>query len=230
VLSTVRNALLHNVGLKLFSLALAVAAWAYFRYTPAHGIAARFDDTINVPIVVTGLRPGFVASYTDKFVVMTVDTPRNGQQISRDQIKAVLNLAKNDANVEGVFNVPVEIVAPHFQIRSLSPASVTLTIDRLEERVVPISTTFAGDQRSVVVDSSRVTPATVTLRGTATDLARVQGVHVDIALPAKATALDSMIRPVAADARGGELSSIAVSPNLVRVRVKFVSSTASKAK
>lgn len=227
MLSTVRNALLHNFGLKVFSVALAVAAWAYFHFSAAPGIAARFDEQLNVPIVVTGLRPGFVARYTDKFAVLTIDAPRNGPAINREQVKAVLNLA-NDG--EGVFNVPVEIIAPRFQIRSLTPASVTLSIDRLEERVVPISIAYSGDQKAIVVESSRIDPGTVTLRGIATDLARIQTVRVDITLPGKPAALDSMIRPVAADSRGTELPTIQVSPNLVRVRARFVSSTATRSR
>lgn len=227
MLSTVRNALLHNVGLKLFAFALAVAAWAYFHFSAAPGTTARFDEQLTVPIVVTGLRPGYVARYTDKNVILIVDLPRNGPPISREEVKAVLNVATLG---EGIYNKNVEIVAPHFQIRSLAPASVTLSIERLEERTVPISISYAGDQRAVVVDSSQVSPSAVTLRGTATDLASVQAVRVDIALPLKPISLDSMVRPVASDIRGIELPAVQVSPNLVRVRAKFVTSSGTKAK
>jgi hypothetical protein len=44
----------------------------------------------------------------------------------------------------GFHNVPVKIVAPDVAIRSLSPASVTLSLDRLEERVVPVSVDYVG--------------------------------------------------------------------------------------
>ncbi|MFN2459850.1 MAG: YbbR-like domain-containing protein [Candidatus Velthaea sp.] len=226
MLSTVRNALLHNFGLKVFALALAVGAWAYFRFSAAPGIAARFDQQLSVPIVVTGLRPGYVARYNDKFAVVTIDAPRNGGPIKPQQVQAVLNLSKQN---EGVYNVPVEIIAPNLQIRSLTPASVTLAIDKLEERVLPIGISYGGDRKGIVVESAHVDPAAVTVRGIATDLARVQAVRVDVGLPNKTTTLDAMIRPVAVDVRGSEVPAVQISPNLARVRARFIPSTGSGA-
>jgi hypothetical protein len=222
VLSIVRR----NFPLKLFAVGLAVAAWAYFRLSANPAITARFDQQLSVPIVVTGLRPGYVARYTDKFAVVTIDTTRNSSPIKPDQVEAVLNLSgKPDA---GVFNVPVQIIAPDLQIRSLAPASVTLSLDRLEERDLPISIAYSGDARSIVVESAGVTPSLVNVRGIATDLSRVQAVRADIALPSRAATIDAMIRPVAVGAKGDEITSVQVSPNLVRVRARFIRSTGSK--
>jgi hypothetical protein len=221
VLSIVRR----NFPLKAFAVALAVAAWAYFRLSANPAITARFDQQLSVPIVVTGLRPGYVARYTDKFAVVTIDTTHNSSPIKPDQVEAVLNLSsKPDA---GVFNVPVQIIAPELQIRSLSPASVTLSIDRLEERIVPLSIAYSGDARSIVVESTGITPSLVSVRGIATELARVQAVRVDIALPSRAGTIDAMIRPVAVGSQGDEITSVQVSPNLIRVRAHFIHSTGS---
>ena len=45
-----------NFGLKLFSFAVAVAGWAYFRFAAAPSITAQFDQQLNVPITVVGPR------------------------------------------------------------------------------------------------------------------------------------------------------------------------------
>jgi hypothetical protein len=219
VLSIVRR----NFPLKAFAFALALAAWAYFHFSANPNITARFDQQLSVPIVVTGLRPGYVARYTDKFAVVTIDATRNSVPVKPDQVEAVLNLAANPD--PGVFNVPVQVIAPDLQIRSLAPASVTLSIDRLEERSVPISIAYNGDFKNIVVDSTTIQPSSVLLRGIATDLARVQAVRVEIALPAKATTIDAMIRPLAVSAAGDEVGAVQVSPNLVRVRARFIRST-----
>jgi hypothetical protein len=219
VLSIVRR----NFQLKAFAFALAVAAWAYFRFSANPNITARFDQQLSVPIVVTGLRPGYVARYTDKFAVVTIDATRNGSPVKPDQVEAVLNLAANPD--PGVFNVPVQIIAPNLQIRSLSPASVTLSLDRLEERTIPVSIDYSGDFKSMVVETAGVNPSLVTLRGIATDLSRVQSVRVQIALPMKAATIDAMVRPLAVSTRGDEVAAVQVSPNLVRVRARFVRST-----
>ncbi len=224
MLSIVRR----NFPLKAFAFVLAVAAWAYFHFSANPNITARFDQQLSVPIVVTGLRPGYVAHYTDKFALVTIDATRNATPIKPDQVEAVLNLADNPD--PGVFNVPVQIIAPNLQIRSLSPASVTLSLDRLEERTVPVSIAYGGDIKNVVVESAGVNPSLITLRGIATDLARVQAVRVQITLPVKAANVDAMIRPVATTATGEEVAAVQLSPNLVRVRARFVLSTGTSAK
>jgi hypothetical protein len=223
VLSIVRR----NFPLKAFAFALAVAAWAYFHFSANPSITARFDQQLSVPIVVTGLRPGYVARYTEKFAVVTIDATRNATPIKPDQVEAVLNLAAN--NDAGIFNVPVQVIAPNLQIRSLTPASVTLSIDRLEQRSVPISISYSGDAKNIVVDSAGVNPSLVTVRGIGTDLARVRGVRVEIALPNKATTVDAMVRPLAVTVAGDEIADVQVSPNLVRVRARFIRSTGSGA-
>jgi hypothetical protein len=125
----------------------------------------------------------------------------------------------------GIINVPVKIVAPDVVIRSLSPASVTLSVDRLETRTVPVSISYAGGNGSLVVESSTVNPSVTTVRGIANDLAKVEMVKIEIPLGTKPGSFDAMVRPVAADARGNEVASTQVSPNLVRVRARFAPSS-----
>ncbi|MDB5041577.1 MAG: YbbR-like protein [Candidatus Eremiobacteraeota bacterium] len=216
MLNLVRN----NFTLKVVSVCLALAAWGYFHLAAAPGTTARFDQTLSVPIVVTGLRPGYQARYTDKVATVVIEVPRNGTAIKPDQVQAVLDVG--DLVDPGFHNVPVKIVSPDVAIKSLSPASVTLGLDRLEERSVPVSFDYVGDRRSVVVESAEVNPATTTIRGVATDLSRVTGVRVEIPIPAKPEPFDKMIRPTPIDARGTEIPGVQISPNFVRVRAHFV--------
>jgi hypothetical protein len=223
----VLNLLRNNFGLKLLAVALAVVAWGYFHVAAAPGTTARFDQTLAVPIVVTGLKTGFQVRYEDKIATVVVEVPRNGAVVKPDQVQAVLDVT--DLSDPGFHNVPVKIVSPDIAIKSLSPASVTLSLDRLEDRSVPVSFDYAGDRRGIVVESAAVDPPTTTIRGVATDLARVTGVRVSIPIPAKPQRLDAMIRPTPTDAHGNEVPNVQVSPNLVRVRANFIPTT-SKAK
>jgi hypothetical protein len=101
------------------ALALAVTAWAYFHFSAAPSITAHFDQQLSVPIVVSGLRPGLVASYDERTAIVTVEVPRNGPPIKPDQVQAVLDL--NERPDPGIMNLPVKIVAPDLVIKSLSP-------------------------------------------------------------------------------------------------------------
>ncbi len=207
----------------MLALGLAVTAWAYFHFSAAPSITAHFDQQLSVPIVVTGLRPGLIASYSERTAIVTVEVPRNGPPVRPDQVQAVLDL--NDKPAPGIMNLPVTVVAPDAVIKSLSPASVTLSVDRLETRTVPVSIDYTGGNGSIVVESSTVDPSATTVRGIANDLARVEAVKIQIPLGTKPGRFDAMLRPVAADALGNEVANTQVSPNLVRVRALFVPST-----
>jgi hypothetical protein len=214
------NLLKNNFGLKLFAVCLALTAWGYFHLAAAPGTTAKFDQTLEVPIVVTGLKPGYQARYTDKLATVVVEAPRNGPPVKADQVEAVLDV--RDLVDPGDHYVRVNVVSPDLAIKSLSPGSVKISLGRLTDRTVPVSFDYVGDRRSVVVESAEVNPATTTIRGVATDLSRVTGVRVEIPIPAKPEPFDKMIRPTPIDARGTEIPGVQISPNFVRVRAHFV--------
>ena len=215
-----------NFGLKILALALAVSAWAYFHFSANPQITAHFDQQLSVPITVTGLRAGNVARFNEKEALVTIVAPRNGPAIKPDQVKAVLNL---DEKTSGVYNIPIQIIAPPLDIRSFSPASVTLEIAKLEERTVPVAVEYTGDRKSdIVVDAVVVTPRTTTLHGTANDLARVNAVRIAIPFLRDPTTYDAMTKPIATDLRGTEVAGVQVFLSAVRVRVRFVKSTTEK--
>jgi hypothetical protein len=210
-----------NFWLKIFALALAVAAWAYLRLTPNPIIAARFVQQFSVPITTTGLGSDRLASFTEKQAVVSVIVPRGGAPIRPDEIRAVLDL---EGRAPGVYNVPIQVIAPKLDIKSLSPASVTLSIERVEERSLRVGFHYVGDaHRGVVVSRVAVDPAVATLHGPSSDLARVSNVRIDVVLPPVPKALDAMQRPIATDERGNEVPNVVISPDLVRVRADFVS-------
>ncbi len=215
MLDRIRN----NFKLKLLALLIAILGWTYLRLTPNPVIAARFVQQVNVTIATTGLRADELAHFSDHEAVVAIDVPRAGSPVRPEMLRAVLNL---EGRGPGVYNVPVEVIAPKLEIKSLSPASVTLSIERIEERSYPVTVRYIGDARRVVVARLGVLPATATLRAPTSDLRRVASVRVDVPIPPNAVTFDAMLRPLATDGRGGDLVGVAVSPNLVRVNAKFV--------
>jgi hypothetical protein len=219
----VLNLLKNNFGLKVLAVCLALAAWGYFHLAAAPGTTAKFDQTLNVPIMVTGLKPGYQARFEDKVATVVVESPRSGASLKDDQVQAVLDVS--DVVDPQPHHVAVRLVAPDIAIKSLSPASVIVSIDRLEERSVPVTFDYVGGRHGIVVDSATVNPSLTTIRGVASDVSRVTGVRVEIPIPAKPQQFDAMIRPTPTDANGAEMTSVQVSPNLIRVRAKFIASS-----
>lgn len=207
-----------NFGLKLISLVLAILGWAYFRFGTNPVITARFDQQLSVPITAANLAPGFIARFPDKTAIVTILPKRGEPPMKPEEIKAVLDLSNRTA---GVYNVPVQLVAPSVAIQSLSPASITLTIEKIDEKSFPVAMHYGG-QANVVVSHFTVTPATVIARGPTDELSQVATVRVEMSLNGAQSSLDEMIRPVAVNPSGEEIGDVQVVPNLVRVQAQFL--------
>jgi YbbR domain-containing protein len=209
-----------NFGLKLLAVALAIVGWAYFRFAVNPIVAAaRFDQQVAVPINAVNLAVGYVAHFTEREALVTVETKRGEVAVKPDEIRAVLDLSNKGA---GVYNVPVALVAPDVPVQSLSPASVTLSIEKIEQRTFPVDLHYAGESSNVVVSDATVEPTIVTVQGPTSVLSQVTAVHVGLALPDQPKTFDEMIRPAAVNSLGNEVAGLVVAPDLVRVRMHLV--------
>jgi len=210
----------NNLGLKLLAILIAVLGWAYLRLTPNPVIAARFVQQITVPISTVGLPAEEIARFAEREAVVAIDVPRAGAPLRPQMLRAVLNL---EGRGPGVYNVPVEVIAPKLEIKSLSPASVTLSIERIEARTFPVTVHYLGDvRRGIVIGRLGLTPVSTTLRAATSELRRVASVRVDVPIPSSPATFDAMVRPVATDERGAEVAGISVAPTLLRVSARFV--------
>jgi YbbR domain-containing protein len=218
-----------NFALKLLAVSIALVGWAYFRFAANPIVAAaRFAQQISVPISAVNLPVGYVAHFTDREAVVTVETRHGEPAIKPDEIKAVLDLANKGA---GVYNVPVALVAPEIAVQSLSPASVTLTVEKIESRPFPVALHYVGGVAgTTVVSDAQLHPGSVAVQGPTTLLSQVAAVHVDVALPSQPKAFDDMVRPVPVNSLGTEVAGLDVTPDLVRVQMRFVAGSGSAAK
>ena len=126
-----------------------------------------------------------------------------------------------------MYNVPVQLVAPDVAVQSLSPASVTLTIERIEERSFPIALHYVGGHPAdIVVTYRRSARHRRSCARRRRVLAQVAAARRRLMMPTAPKSMDAMVRPVAVDASGAELAGVAVAPELVRVQMHVVAGTA----
>jgi YbbR domain-containing protein len=126
----------------------------------------------------------------------------------------------------GVYNVPVQLVAPDVVVQSLSPASITLTVEPLEQRPFAVTVHYVGTRTGgLVVANARVEPQTAVVRAPASVLGQVSAVQADVALPSVTGDVDEMVRAAAVNSTGSEVSGLSVAPNLVRVEMHSVAGT-----
>ncbi len=209
-----------NFTLKVFSLALAIVGWAYIRFASNPLVAARFDQQLSVPITTVNVPIGYAAHYTDTTASVTIAYKRGVPPVAPYAVKAVLDLTGRGA---GVYNVPVELVAPDVAVQSLSPASVTLTLERIAERTLPVVMHYTGTQEpGIVVSRASLSPQSVSVNGTSGALSQVVEVRVDVPMPASPKSFDEMLRPRPVNAAGDEVDELQVAPDLVRVHVDFI--------
>jgi YbbR domain-containing protein len=211
-------AIRRNFGLKALAVFLAILGWAYFRFASNPMFTARFDQQISVPITAVNLPTGYIARFPDKAAVVTIVPERGQPPVKPDEVKAVLDLSNRTA---GVYNVPVQLVAPNVAVQSLSPASVTLTIEKIDQKTFPVAM-YYGTQGNVVVSHFTVTPASVTVRGPDSELSQVATVRINMPLNSSGASFDEMIRPMAVNSNGEEIPDVQVAPNLVRVQAKLL--------
>ncbi|HEY9179848.1 MAG TPA: CdaR family protein [Candidatus Baltobacteraceae bacterium] len=219
MVSAIRN----NFGIKLLSLFLAIVGWAYFRFASNPLITARFDQQISVPITAVNVPSGYIARFPDKAAAVTIVPERGQPPVKPDEVKAVLDLSNRTA---GVYNVPVQLVAPNVAVQSLSPASVTLTIEKIDQKAFPVAM-YYGTQGNVVVSRFTVTPSSVTVRGPDSELSQVATVRINMPLNTSGASFDEMIRPVAVNSNGDQIGDVQVTPNLVRVQAKLLPASGS---
>ncbi len=214
-----------NFGLKLAAVILAVLGWAYFRYNANPLLAARFDQQLSVPIVAINLPVGYVSHFTDKDAVVTVSSKRGEPTVKPEEIKAVLDLSNKTT---GVYNVPIQLVAPSVVVQSLSPASVTLSVEKIDQKVFPLDIHYSGLQGSVVVGDLAILPKGATVRAPTSQLSQVTSLRVVAPLPNDPGFFDEMLRPIPVNALGQEVAGVQVAPDLVRVQIHFIAGTGAK--
>jgi len=212
----------NNFWLKLLAVALAVIGWAYLRFAGNPIVAATQNQQLSIPIISINLPLGYVARFTDHEAVVTIVTKSGQPAIKPEEIKAVLDLSNRGP---GIYNVPVTLVAPTIVVQSLSPASVTLSIERIEQRSFPIAVHYLGSQSGIVVSQNEVDPQWTIVRGPTSLLAQVAAVRADVTLPNQPKAIDEMVRPIGVDSKGVEVSGLSVAPNLVRVQLRLAPGT-----
>lgn len=214
-----------NFGLKLTAVILAILGWAYFRYNANPLLAARFDQQLSVPIVAINLPVGYVSHFTDKDAVVTVSSKRGEPSVKPEEIKAVLDLSNKTT---GVYNIPIQLVAPSVVVQSLSPASVTLAVEKIDQKTFALDVHYSGTEGSVVVGDLTVEPKVAVVRAPTSQLSQVTSLRVVAPLPTDPGAFDEMLRPVPVNAMGQEVLGVQVAPDLVRVRIHFIEGTGAK--
>lgn len=215
--------LLENLGLMLLALAIAVAVWVAAAWERDPIVEQAYSG--SVPVTVKNLPSGaYLADGWQEDLSVRLRAPQSvWNRFSPRDIEAVLDLSPElNPLPPGEHRVPVEITlnVEHAELLDVEPEYLTVDLEALEERSVPIFLQIRGEpELGYQWDSPTVISDTVSIRGPASRVNQVSHAVASISLQGArdTVSADSVLVPV--DAEGKRVNEVEVTPERVQVRV-----------
>jgi YbbR domain-containing protein len=176
---------------------------------------------VNVPIVAMNQPAGLVLrSNLDSVTQVKYFAPQDTSSLDSSSFRATIDLTNVDPRV-GAVSVPVHLqpVDDRIQVLEVFPARITVDVDQLVSRTVPVvvdqgTVPPAFDVRPPVVSADHVA-----VRGPEAVIRRVDRVIARIQIDPSGIDFDRDVELIPVDALGEELRPVDVEPATVRVRV-----------
>ena len=208
-----------NLRTFLWSLLLALAVWLAAVTAADPDQVRAYPNPVNVEVI--GQDPGLVIDGSlPKQVELTLRAPQSvWDQLSArpDGVRAVLDLSGLSAGVHTV-NLQIQVSVRPVRIVSATPASVTVTMEPLVTRTLPLQTTVRG-QPAIGYQPGEMTvdPKQVVLAGPQSVVARVTRVRVSINVTGIREGFDQSVPIEALDQNNAPITSLTIQPDAAHV-------------
>ncbi|NBJ15157.1 MAG: hypothetical protein FNP40_06225 [Dehalobacter sp. 4CP] len=186
----IRDILRRNLGYKVISLVLAIVFWVWLTSQNNSSIFSKNIDTRQLVFYNQPSNIGIISPVP----TITIRIDSSSQESSVKDLVAYVDL--KDA-VAGESTYDVQINAPQgIKVVEISPKTVTLKLDRLEDKIVKVQANVKGEPASGYEAGELLfTPSVVNVRGPASVLANLTSVTVDVEFT-DLTESKSVVRPV----------------------------------
>jgi len=213
----------------IFSVLVAFLLWLYVEI----GINQEVETTVIAPIEfinedVLRDRNLFASSYSPQTVRFVFTTPRNiARTLNTEGVSIAVDLAA--VNASGNFRLPYIMRFPDgldINPTSRSTESITLIVDRLVTKTIPVRAVYTGGTASeyFISDPVQMSPEVVEIRGPETVLAQVYSAWVPIIRENLSTTFTDDLPFILLDAEGEEIEQylydqIEVNTDTIRITV-----------
>lgn len=217
--------LVHNWHLKLGALALASLMYG--------GLALSQDTQVYgdaIPVRTEHEPPETVVLSPPQQVKEVRYFAPAGVTVAASTFVAIIDLA-DVAGQTGLISLPIQVTSPDSRVRIISfePPFATIEVDRLDTREgVPVSVLHGQAPDGLTLGLTTIDPATVTVSGAASIVARVDTVRADVTIQATGIDVDNDIQLVPVDKLGNELRPLNVTPATARVTIPVFSDRQSR--
>ena len=158
-----------DAGLKAISLLLATAIWFFVR-----GVTSDSRVIDGVPLEIRVKPDLAILQESASNLTVTVRGTRDDvRQVSRQDLSAAVDLTHDETNGEITVHLGGRSIrhSRRVQVTEVDPSEITVNIDRLIERELPVQPQLSGElPPSVAVERVATTPETVRLKGPKTVL------------------------------------------------------------
>ena len=211
-----------NIGLGLLSLALAVTLWAFVTNEEN---PTRTDCVPGaIPVEMVNVPEGLaVAALSDEAVSVRASAPQDiCDHLTVDDFRAVADLSTAKARENSV-TLRVSSTRRQVQVEQASPFQVTVTLEPVTTKVVPVTVKLIGTPPlGYATVSGKTTPEQVEVTGAESLVALVEEAVADVNVQGVRVPLDQVFTLVARDGRGGDIEGVTLNPSTVEVALPIV--------
>lgn len=169
--------LLHNPGIKILALLAAVVSWLAIQETISFEIVLP-----DIPLEIRVAEGWAVLHQSDHTVRVTFKGAQDDiGRMNPKEIKAIVDLRTNSIAGSGEIVVTLSAIKAPRNVRPISvePSRVQVSLDREQEKKVPVQSRVVGKPFSGEVEALICEPAVVTLRGPARQLQQTEWVYTE---------------------------------------------------
>ena len=154
-------------------------------------------------------------------LVRYVAPPELGLRIETSSFKATVDLANVDPNVGHVtLRVNVTALDDRIQVLDVEPSQITIQLDRVTSRSVPVKAVIVGAVPSGLdVGSPTLDQANATVTGPQAVISKVAEVDARLTVDPSGIDIDRTVDLIAVDVNGDQLTPVDIEPVSVHVRV-----------
>jgi YbbR domain-containing protein len=214
-----RDLVSKNLGLKLVSLFLAFLLWMVVFQGDQ-----RVEQTFEVPVRIIPASNAVLMDQDVRALKLRVEgTPTVLRQVSPVDVVARIPVGEDREGTIALEVQPEHLGLPReLRVLSISPRSLTVTVERKERRRLPIRAVIIGEPAPgfrVDEEKVRVQPRTVVVEGARSEIAALEEVPTE---PVDVTGATEGFRRQVALAETGKRTVILAEEVVVKVRVRIV--------
>ncbi len=208
-----------NLWARIICLLVACGLWVYVM-TDQNPIIER---SVEVRLQQINLPNNMMVFNAPDKILVKVRGSRT--QLSGDNIDGQVSASINLKNVtEGQQSLPITVTYAGGEIVSITPKDVSVYVDTVSEKQVPVSTRTVGTVTSdMTLGSSTITPAEVTLRGATHRIDKVNRVVAPVDVTDRTGSFQAESELVAVSDDGYDIPNMKIIPERVLVQATMVS-------